>query len=111
MLDRVEGGLGESQTWREREESMEQRARRIVEEGLIEAGWDAQRLGNERKSHPVKAALARRLRRETTVSLKWIAENLFMGTWTHVSNLLRPASLPARSVKDKDLSESPCQVE
>jgi hypothetical protein len=33
-------------------------------------------------------ALARRLRSETAVGLKWIAENLQMGTWTHVSNRL-----------------------
>jgi len=25
------------------------------------------------------------------MSLKWIAENLSMGTWTNVSNLLRPS--------------------
>jgi hypothetical protein len=30
---------------------------------------------------------ARRLREETTVSLKWIAARLHMGGWTHVSNL------------------------
>ena len=35
-----------------------------------------------------KVALARRLRKETTVSLRWIAENLHMGTRTHVSNRL-----------------------
>ena len=26
-------------------------------------------------------ALARRLRQETAISLRWIAENLYMGTW------------------------------
>ena len=35
-----------------------------------------------------KVMLARRLRQETTMSLKWIAERLQMGTWTYVSNLL-----------------------
>jgi hypothetical protein len=56
----------------------------------------------ERKGHPVKVQLARRLRGETTVSLKWIAENLSMGTWTHVANLLRLTHPPKKSVKDKD---------
>ena len=28
------------------------------------------------------------LRQETTMSLKWIAQRLQMGTWTYVSNLL-----------------------
>ena len=32
--------------------------------------------------------LARRLRQETTLSLKWIAQRLQMGSWTHLSNLL-----------------------
>jgi hypothetical protein len=34
-----------------------------------------------------KIRLAARIRRETTLSLKWIAEHLAMGSWTHVSNL------------------------
>ena len=94
LLDRIENKLGENQTRREQEESMEQRARRIVSEGLKAADWTAQRLGRERKGHPVKVALARRLRSETTMSLKWIAENLKMGAWTHVSFLLhhKPAT-------------------
>ena len=32
--------------------------------------------------------IALRLRQETTMSLKWIAQRLKMGTWTYVSNLL-----------------------
>jgi len=28
------------------------------------------------------------LRQETTMSLKWIARRLYMGSWTHVPNLL-----------------------
>jgi len=67
---------------------MEQQAKRIVVEEL--AKWNDERRGDERKGHPVKVKMARRLRRETTMTLKWIAETLRMGTWTHVSNLLRP---------------------
>jgi len=37
---------------------------------------------------PTNPELARRLRSETTMSLKWIAENLKMGAWMHVSFLL-----------------------
>ena len=88
ILDRIEGKLGESQTRREQEESMDQRAQRIVAEGLRAAGWSEERLAKERKGHAVKVELAVRLRRETTLSLKWIAEKLRMGTWTHVSFLL-----------------------
>jgi len=49
------------------------------------AGGIAGRFGKERKGHPVKVKLAQGLRHETTMSLKWIAENLSMGTWTNVS--------------------------
>jgi hypothetical protein len=39
-----------------------------------------------------KVKLAARLRRETTLSLKWIAQRLPMGSWTCVSNLLKEES-------------------
>jgi hypothetical protein len=51
-------------------------------------GWDEDQLRAHRKGHPSKVKLARRLRQETTMSLKWIAARLQMGTWTYVSNLL-----------------------
>ena len=38
-----------------------------------------------------KVGMAQRLRRETNVTLKWIAARLRMGSWSHVSNLLSPA--------------------
>ena len=51
-------------------------------------GWDEDQLRARRKGHRSKVMLARRLRQETTMSLKWIAARLQMGTWTYVSNLL-----------------------
>jgi REP element-mobilizing transposase RayT len=35
-----------------------------------------------------KVAMAVRLRRETPMTLKWVAERLAMGSWSNVSNLL-----------------------
>jgi|ERR1700691_4255526 REP element-mobilizing transposase RayT len=35
-----------------------------------------------------KLKLAVRLRAETSVTVKWIAERLRMGTWTHLNHLL-----------------------
>ena len=67
---------------------LEQRAERIVVEALRAAGWSQGRLETEPKGHPIKVELAKRLRRETTMSLRWIAERLCMGRWTNVSNLL-----------------------
>jgi hypothetical protein len=45
-------------------------------------------LALHRKGDGRKVSLAARLRRETTMSLKWIANELHMGSWTYVSNLL-----------------------
>jgi hypothetical protein len=41
-----------------------------------------------RKGDKVKVELAERLRAETTMSLKRLAQELGMGSWTYVSNLL-----------------------
>src|ERR1039458_3584416 len=37
---------------------------------------------------PAQRNPARRLRQETTMTLKWMADRLKMGTWTHVANRL-----------------------
>ena len=70
-------------------DAMELRARQIIAEELCKIGWDAGRVQSERKGHADKVAIARKLRRETTVTLQWIAVQLHMGVWTYVSNLLR----------------------
>jgi hypothetical protein len=44
-----------------------------------------------REGNQEKVKLAGRLRRETTLSLKWIAQRLPMGSRTCVSNLLNEA--------------------
>jgi hypothetical protein len=43
---------------------------------------------NQDKGDQVKVKLAQRLRRETTMSLKWLADRLHKGSWPYVSNLL-----------------------
>jgi REP element-mobilizing transposase RayT len=72
----------------ERRERDEEKARRLVAEQLQRLGWPAAELAKRRKGDAEKVALARRLRAETTMSLKWIAGELHMGSWTYVSNLL-----------------------
>jgi hypothetical protein len=52
-------------------------------------GWREPELQTWRKGDKDRAWLARRLRQETTMSLKWIAQRLGTGSWTYVSNLLR----------------------
>jgi hypothetical protein len=45
-------------------------------------------LGHRRKGDPEKVEIASQLRARTTMTLKWIAQRLKMGAWTHVSNCL-----------------------
>jgi hypothetical protein len=52
-------------------------------------GWGQKELSERRKGDKEKVKLARRLRAETTMTLRWIAGRLRMGSWTYVSNLLR----------------------
>src|SRR5882724_8951754 len=53
--------------------------------------WTESELRRRRKGDPKKVRIARRLREKTTMTLKWIAGELYMGAWTHVSNLLSQA--------------------
>jgi hypothetical protein len=70
----------------QRQESGEVKAERLVLEELAA----------RRKGEPGKVRIARRRRRETTMTLAWISNRLQMGSGTHVSNLLRA------SVKSED---------
>jgi REP element-mobilizing transposase RayT len=89
LLDRMPGSVSEHHHARQRSETDEQRAEAIVLARLEQLGWTKTEMGTRRKSDPKKVALARDLRSQTTMSLKWIAQRLEMGSWTHVSNLLR----------------------
>ena len=72
----------------DRQESGEQKAKRIVVEMLDRLGWTERDLQRRRKGDKGKVRTARRLRQEKAMSLKWIAERLKMGSWTYVSNLV-----------------------
>jgi putative transposase len=80
MLERMEGQLGESHAGELRRESAVVRAERIVAEELGRLGWNEAQLRERRKSDPAKLALAARLRRETTLTVGWIASRLHLGT-------------------------------
>jgi len=51
-------------------------------------GWQEEALAGVSKGDQRKVRIAVRLRRESTMTLKWMAKRLAMGTWTNVSNLL-----------------------
>jgi hypothetical protein len=89
LLERMPGSVSEHYHARERSQTDEQRAEAIILARLKQIGWRRADLATRRKSDPKKVAHARVLRSQTTMSLKWIARRLEMGSWTHVSNLLR----------------------
>jgi hypothetical protein len=60
----------------------------VVQSGLRAAGWTERDLGLRRKSDGEKIRLAARLRQETTMTLKWIAQRLHMGAWTNLNKRL-----------------------
>jgi hypothetical protein len=72
----------------QRREAQEAKALRMLREEMGPLGWDRQALRQAAKGDERKVRVAARLRKETTMSLKWIAQHLEMGSWTHVSNLL-----------------------
>ena len=74
--------------------SLREKAGRIIAEELRRRGWTEADLQPRRKGDKHKVKLAARLRAETTMSLKWIAEHLSMGSWTYVSNLLAKTKTP-----------------
>ena len=85
----------------ERQETDEQKAERWVKQELGLLGWSEEKLRACRKGDQRKVAIARRLRQEATMSLKWIAHRLDMGSWTYVSNLLQTAPPDAVSAQQR----------
>ena len=69
-------------------ESDEAKVLGIVAAELRRRGWKEEELPARARSDKHKVAIAARLRRETTMTLKWSAQRLAMGSWNNVSNLL-----------------------
>jgi hypothetical protein len=78
--------------WRNERESEEEKAEGIVRRGLERLGWSEGELESRPKGDRRKVALALEVRSRTTMSLKWVAGRLRMGTWTNLSNLLSPGA-------------------
>jgi len=73
----------------ERRESDIAKAERFVSQELAQRGWTKSDLIKRRKGDAEKVKIARVLRRDTTMTLSWIAKKLHMGSWSYTSNLLR----------------------
>ncbi len=100
LLAQMGQRVGESHYGQERRETGEEKAERIVDEELHRRGWEETELQGRPKGDEQKVQMAARLRRETVVTLKWIARRLQMGSWTYVSNCLAKAK--SRSVNNED---------
>ena len=91
LLAQMAERVGESHYGAERQESGEEKAERIVAEELRRRRWRETDLKRRLKGDAEKVRIAARLRRESIMTLKWIARRLHMGSWTHVSNCLAMA--------------------
>jgi REP element-mobilizing transposase RayT len=88
LLEKIERKKGFWHYGEELKDSEEAKAQRLVKEELKQKGWTEKDLSKMRKGDPGKLAIAKRLRRETTMTLDWITRRLGMGTRTHLSHLL-----------------------
>jgi hypothetical protein len=88
LLAAMKGGNSEYIAGDEIKESEEHKAERIVKEELVRLNWTIRDLKTTLKGDKRKVRIAKRLRKETTMTLKWIAARLNMGMWTHVANRL-----------------------
>ncbi|HVV00860.1 MAG TPA: transposase [Verrucomicrobiae bacterium] len=75
------------------------RAERIIADELKRARWKRADLKQRAKSHPVKLALALRLRKETTLTIREIAQRLKMGSWKSLNTKLYLATRAAQKPK------------
>jgi REP element-mobilizing transposase RayT len=88
LLGQMTERLGAEHFGEERLESDVEKAERILSEELKRRGWKETDLPKRAKGDPGKVKMAARLRGETLVTVKWIAERLGMGTASYVNNRL-----------------------
>lgn len=94
ILERAEIQAQKEHPRLDRDQTEQGKALRIIHEEMKRLGWTNAELQRKRKGDPHKVALARRLRTETAVTLKWIAQTLHMGTHTYVANRLYHCQKP-----------------
>ncbi len=88
LLAQMKEQMGAEHYGAERQETSETQAEEIIAEALRRRRWREKDLGWRSKGDAVKVALAMRLREETVMTVKWIAERLQMGTPGYVNHLL-----------------------
>ena len=88
LLAQMKEQMGAEHYGEERQETAEAQAEEMIAEELRRCRWQEGDLGRRAKGDTVKVALAARLRAETVMTVKWIAERLQMGTPGYVNYLL-----------------------
>ena len=88
LLARMSERIGSEHYGQERQESQVEKAERVVAEELRRRRWTERTLAQRAKGDPDKVRVAGRLRRETLVTVAWIAERLQMGCVANVNTLL-----------------------
>jgi putative transposase len=78
-LEQMEGKVGDNHPGETRLETAEAKAERLIVAELERLNWTEEELRTYPKSDPRKLAMAVRLRQETTLSIKQIAERLHLG--------------------------------
>ncbi len=94
LLAQVSERRGAHHYGAELQEGEEEKAGRLVQEELARRKWSEDDLARNPKAHAKKAQIALRLRRETTMTLAWIAQRLQMGSVNTLKNTLRLAQGP-----------------
>lgn len=78
-LEKMEGKVNDNHPGRARLETAAAKAERLIAQEMVRLNWTSEDLTGRAKSDPLKLALAARLRRETTLPIKQIAERLNLG--------------------------------
>ena len=85
----MEKSFGPHHGGKERQESAQAKAERLLAEELARSGLSAEGLAARRKADRQKVRIARRLRRESTMTWSWIAQRLAMGAPAYAANCAR----------------------
>ena len=88
LLEEMGPKLGEHHSGPLRQENDQAKTERLVAEEIRRLKRDEAQLRQSPKHHPAKLALAVRLRRETTLTVRVIAQRPHMGHWKSLSNKL-----------------------
>ena len=89
LLGRMQERVGLSHYGAELGESDEQKAKRIIAEEIRGLKFSAINFGELSKGDVRKVKIARRLRQETAVPLRWIADQLEMGSVPYLAHLIK----------------------